>query len=57
LGSLRNRSPTSAAWSPNTPTIRPYLDTAFEAYKGKFWLEDAADASRTMDEVDKALLR
>jgi hypothetical protein len=38
-------------------TAAGYLDTAFHAYKGVFWLEDAADAGRTMDEVDKVLLR
>jgi hypothetical protein len=34
-----------------------YLDTAFEAYKGKFWLEDMGDTAKVMDEVDKTLLR
>lgn len=38
-------------------TAAGYLDAAFQAYKGLFWLQDAADAGRTMDEIDKALLR
>jgi len=33
------------------------LDAAFEAYKGKFWLDDLGDAAAVMDEVDKTLLR
>jgi hypothetical protein len=38
-------------------TAAGYLDTAFEAYKGKFWLDDMGDAAKVMDEVDKTLLR
>jgi hypothetical protein len=38
-------------------TAAKCLDTAFEVYKGKFWLEDMSDAAKVMDEVDKTLLR
>jgi hypothetical protein len=38
-------------------TYGKYLDAAFEAYKGKFWLDDMGDAAKVMDEVDKTLLR
>jgi len=33
------------------------LGAAYEAYKGKFWLDDMGDAAGVMDEVDKTLLR